>query len=399
MGFAPRPRRAFVRARRDRLTVRQPEGVRGALEDEAKPLVVARVRAVLALGIVSIALSIAFDARLQYERLPTLIALKGLGMVAYAIAAVGLQRVQHASWRRLVASATTGVGLICLLNIAIGTFAGDVLMAAYVLTVVTLGGAVFFPWGVQAQRALVSIATAGLAVNLRADPAIWIRSPNLVIAVLSAFAASVWAAAALEKQRLDAKAADLLRTGRKRVLELIARDAGLDEVLNELLRTTEAQSPGMLCSVLLLDEDRQRLRHGAALGLPEDWICAADGIVIGPEVHTCGSAAFLGTRVVTADIANDAGWTAYRDLAARHGLRACWAEPILAADGTVLGTFALYYRTPRAPTPAEIELVEVAAHLAGIAIARGAARRQLERYLTALDDAREQAEQQTVQLR
>src|SRR4029077_7941957 len=100
------------------------------------------------------------------------------------VAAVGLGHARHASWRRVIATATAGIGLICLLNTAIGTLTGDVLMAAYVLTVVTLGGAILFPWGLRAQLALVGIATVGLAVNLPADPDIWTRSPNIVIAVL-----------------------------------------------------------------------------------------------------------------------------------------------------------------------------------------------------------------------
>ena len=381
------------------MTFRQPHAARAALENEYKPLVIARVRGILCIGIVAIAASVVLDIHLGHPRLATLIALKVIGMVAYAAAATLLGLVRRASWPWAVRSAILGAGLICLLNTAIGTLTGDVLVAAYVLTVVTLGGAIVFPWGVRAQLAVVAIASAGLIANLPADPEIWTRSPSLVVAVLSAFGASVWAAAVLERQRLIAKAAELLQAGRKRVLELIARDGRLDEVLAELLATTESQSPGMICSVLLMDEDGRRLRHGAALRLPEAYTQAVDGVEIGPDAGTCGAAAFQATRVVTPDIATDPNWAAYRHLALPHGLRACWSQPVLAADGTVLGTFAMYYRTVRTPTAAEIELVDVATRLAGIAIERGAARYQLERYVAALDGARAEAEAHAVQLR
>jgi PAS domain S-box-containing protein len=49
-----------------------------------------------------------------------------------------------------------------------------------------------------------------------------------------------------------------LRDGESRILELIARDAPLEEILDKLVRVVEAQFAGLLCSVLLLDEDGQR---------------------------------------------------------------------------------------------------------------------------------------------
>jgi signal transduction histidine kinase/CheY-like chemotaxis protein len=379
--------------------VHEVDGVRAALEEEAKPLVLTRVRAVLCIGIVTIGASLLVDAHLGRERLAALATLKGFGMAAYGGVVFALGLLKRSPWPRAVAAATLGAVLIAWLNAAIGTLTGDVLMAAYVLTVMTLGGAVVFPWGVRAQVALVGFATAGLLVNLRVDPQIWTESPNLIVAVLSAFAASIWAAYTLERQRLAQKRVELLQVGQKRILELVARDASLTDVLDEVLRTIEEQSPGMIGSVLLVDEDGHRLRHGAARRLADDYNAAVDGIAIGPDVGSCGSAAALGQRVVVEDVATDPRWTAFRELALRHDLRACWSQPIHAADGTVLGTFAMYYRTSRGPTPDEVELIEVGAHLAGIAIERGLARSRLERYVAALDAAREQAEEHAVQLR
>jgi signal transduction histidine kinase len=159
-----------------------------------------------------------------------------------------------------------------------------------------------------------------------------------------------------------------LLAGQNRALELIARNAPLAEVLTYLTRMIEAEEPGLLCSVLLLDGDR--LRHGAAPSLPESYCRAIDGVQIGPKVGSCGTAAFTGERVIVTDIASDARWAGYADLALDHGLRACWSTPIRAATGEVIGTFAIYYREPREPCPEHLQLVEVATHIAGIAIER-----------------------------
>jgi GAF domain-containing protein len=135
---------------------------------------------------------------------------------------------------------------------------------------------------------------------------------------------------------------------------LPSQRAELSNVLNDLLRAVEAQSDGMLASILLIDTDGEHLRHGAAPSLPAAYTQAIDGIKIGPGVGSCGTAAYVGHPVYVTDIANDLFWTDYRDLALAHGLRACWSVPIESADGKVLGTFAIYHLQPRSPTPQEL---------------------------------------------
>jgi PAS domain S-box-containing protein len=125
----------------------------------------------------------------------------------------------------------------------------------------------------------------------------------------------------------------------------------------------------MLCSILLLDE-KNRLRHGAAPSLPRTMIEGIDGQAIGPTAGSCGAAAFHKQRIVIPDIATHPNWAPYKHLALPHGLRSCWSTPIVSSHGTVLGTFAMYYREPRLPTAAEIEWVASATHLTSIAIAR-----------------------------
>jgi PAS domain S-box-containing protein len=177
-----------------------------------------------------------------------------------------------------------------------------------------------------------------------------------------------------ERKRVEA-----LREGESRILEMIARDAPLGEILEKLVRVVEAQFAGLLCSVLLLDEDGQHVRHGAAPSLPEPYTNAIDGLSIGPRAGSCGTAMFRREPVVVTDILQDPLWEEYRVAAEPYGLRACWSTPILAHSGKALGSFAMYYREPRSPSPAETRALRLATHLAGIAIERKLAREERER--------------------
>jgi signal transduction histidine kinase len=175
------------------------------------------------------------------------------------------------------------------------------------------------------------------------------------------------------------KRAEALRDGESHILEMIARDGHLEGILERLVRVVEGQFTGLLCSVLLLDEDGQHVRHGAAPSLPESYTKAIDGLCIGPKAGSCGTAMYRKQPVVVTDILRDPLWEPYRGLVEPHGLRACWSTPILAHSGKVLGSFAMYYREPRSPSPAETRALEMATHLAGIAIERRLAREERER--------------------
>src|SRR5438105_6442713 len=133
----------------------------------------------------------------------------------------------------------------------------------------------------------------------------------------------------------------------------------------------------MLASVLLLDADGVHLRHGAAPGLPETYVRAIDGAAIGPSAGSCGTAAYRREPVFVSDIASDPLWAPYAHLALPHGLRACWSSPILSSTTEVLGTFAMYYRQPRRPTPHDLRVVDIVARTVAIAIERSRAEQAL----------------------
>lgn len=126
----------------------------------------------------------------------------------------------------------------------------------------------------------------------------------------------------------------------------------------------------MLGLVLLLDVDGRHLQIGASTSLPQEYVESIEGLAIGPEVGSCGTACYSGERVIVEDIRKDSRWDGLRNLAVKHNLLACWSQPVFSPEGEVVGTFVMYYQHPRSPSKAELETIELGAHLVGIALER-----------------------------
>ena len=169
------------------------------------------------------------------------------------------------------------------------------------------------------------------------------------------------------------------------VLENIIAGRPLSIILEKLcLEIEQYFLTGVRASILLLEEGRL-LHHAASPSLPESYIQAVNGIEIGPGVGSCGAAAYLKEPVYVANISEHPNWGQFKELAMKHGIQACWSTPILASDGEVLGTFALYAPVPRLPSSEEKEYVEFLAHSASIAIEKLQAQERLLQQTHALE--------------
>jgi PAS domain S-box-containing protein len=166
-----------------------------------------------------------------------------------------------------------------------------------------------------------------------------------------------------EQKHLEAQTASELK-----LLEMLATQISLPELMAAYTRSFESIFPGVICSVLLMDQDGVRLRHGAAPSLPLAYCQAIDGLAIGPTVGSCGTAAFTRQTVIVSDIETDPLWKDYKSLALAHGLRACWSAPIMSTQGVVLGTFANYHLQPRTPQTHELQAIQRSGYLMGLAI-------------------------------
>ncbi|HYF59863.1 MAG TPA: EAL domain-containing protein [Burkholderiaceae bacterium] len=166
----------------------------------------------------------------------------------------------------------------------------------------------------------------------------------------------------------------------RRVLEMMADDAPLAEILRTVCRSTEHLLGGTArCGVLMLDAARRRMLDTATGSLPAEYCRALDGLPIGPEVGSCGRAIHLNERVVAEDIAVDPLWAPYRAVAARHGLGACFATPLRDPDGVAVGSFSVYHDRPYRPGRNAVEVVDAFVRLAEEALRRDRLRETMRR--------------------
>ncbi|MFA7350298.1 MAG: diguanylate cyclase, partial [Methylotenera sp.] len=189
----------------------------------------------------------------------------------------------------------------------------------------------------------------------------------------------------LSRDITERKRAEAYEQFRTRILELLVAGEPLRKLLESVVLGVEALNPKMLCSILLLDAAAKRLSDAIAPSLPEFYNKAINGAEIGLSAGSCGTAAFTGETVIVEDIATHPYWVAYRALANRAGLQACWSQPVFASTGRVLGTFAIYHREKATPTPVDLALIEQCAQLVSIAIERKQAENNIQIAATTFD--------------
>src|SRR3984957_13998031 len=153
------------------------------------------------------------------------------------------------------------------------------------------------------------------------------------------------------------------------ILRLILTGAPLAEVLTIIAQLVESPGDGTLCTIWLPHEDGKQLYCAAAPSLP-GFIADAGSMTIGPKGGSCGTAVYRKEPVYVNDILTDPVWDHYRHRLLPFGIRAVWSQPLFTSEGNVLGTFAIHYREPRSPGAADLQLIENASHIAGIAIER-----------------------------
>jgi PAS domain S-box-containing protein len=177
------------------------------------------------------------------------------------------------------------------------------------------------------------------------------------------------------------KRAEAQLAGEKRLLEMVASNCPLTDVLTALCKFVEDTSSDCYCGVYLIDWSGSKFRIGAVPSLPATFNDPVDGLTVSPQVGPCGVAALTKTQVIATDLESDPLWqsSAIRPLALAHGLRSHWSTPIYAQEGRVLGTFAIFNREPASPTQIQQDLIAQVTHIASIAIERALSEAALKR--------------------
>lgn len=171
---------------------------------------------------------------------------------------------------------------------------------------------------------------------------------------------------------------DRLNQLRNEIIEAVAGGLALADMGDRLCRSAEALAPGVICSILTVDEE-DRIHPVSSPSLPDYYSTSVDNVPVGPAAGSCGTAAYRGEPVEVTDIANDPLWADFKALVLPLGLNACWSSPIKARDGRVIGTFAFYFRENRGPSDLERQIVETCVHICAIAIEHARAQEHIER--------------------
>lgn len=153
------------------------------------------------------------------------------------------------------------------------------------------------------------------------------------------------------------------------LLEDIALGHDDPDMIDRICRFGERLVPGSVATVMLLDDTGVLNVHAAPNASPglTDYL---EGLRPGPEAGSCGNAVYRREPVFVADTLTDPRWRGLRHLAEASGLQSCWSIPIHARDSKVIGTFALSGFEKRMPSAFQQRLMEIAASLIGIVLAR-----------------------------
>jgi len=159
------------------------------------------------------------------------------------------------------------------------------------------------------------------------------------------------------------KQTEELSRDRNRVLEMVAKNYPLTEVLAQITRLIEHQIQGMLCAVSLLTPEQ--LNFEADPSFPEGvtW-----NQMLKSPTRCWGRPTYADGSVLVRDLRSDSRCASCRNLAQAQGFNSCWGKPIFSGTGEPLGWLTGYYREAAGPKTVDLELLEGACNLAAIAI-------------------------------
>lgn len=143
----------------------------------------------------------------------------------------------------------------------------------------------------------------------------------------------------------------------------LIRGEPLPVLLAAIAQALEQQTNAIVAIMLL---EHGKLRPACAPNLPPEFLKS-----IGKTDKDCySSATRLGRRMIIPDIRKHIPRPVWYAMAESHGIAACWANPIISAQGGVLGLVSLHYPQPHEPATEEVSVVGNFSRLLGMAIER-----------------------------
>lgn len=161
------------------------------------------------------------------------------------------------------------------------------------------------------------------------------------------------------------------------VLQLLASGEKLSFILNRIIIDIEQRHPDLLMSILLVDDKKQHFTIGAAPTMNDmckQKLCELD---LHQDACACIEAMQHNDLVVIEDVGTDSRCTLTEVQAENLGIITCWAQPIMAVDGEMLGTVTINSRQHDPISEEQINLIKHVATLASIAVERHKAQESL----------------------
>ncbi|MFC4948822.1 helix-turn-helix domain-containing protein [Pseudonocardia sp. GCM10023141] len=178
----------------------------------------------------------------------------------------------------------------------------------------------------------------------------------------------------------------------------IARAVNAAEPLDDVLARVAEQACALIgfehCAVMLAEPDREHLRVAGSWGLSQAYVAQvsdAGSLLIhpsGPMHDSPAAAAFRdGRTVVVPDVGIASRYGRLRHLASKQGYRGLIAAPLRAPDSGLVGVLVAYAVAARAFGAQEVELVELLADQAALALETARLRSAQQAVITALSQA------------
>ncbi|HUS04974.1 MAG TPA: EAL domain-containing protein [Bryobacteraceae bacterium] len=171
-----------------------------------------------------------------------------------------------------------------------------------------------------------------------------------------------------EEHSMESKA-EFLQKDRGQLLQMIAGNARLGVVFQQITTLVEHQWRRGKCCVMTLRNDRLYIADGGSLSAGFQ-ASLKDGIGLGVVTGCCDPANPPAKPLIVGDIASEPGWEAFREPARADNLRACCSMPIYSADWRLLGTVIVFYEWPGMPTLDETGILTMGSRAAAVAIDR-----------------------------
>jgi len=177
----------------------------------------------------------------------------------------------------------------------------------------------------------------------------------------------------LEAEVKERQRAEMLNRGRNRMLEMVARNEPITEIFKVLTETVAEFRTTWTCAVHSLGSGSLKLMASSGLNdkMKQHLRSISTSFAGAPE----SMALMSGEPCLIEDLgAEQKPWS---ELLRANGLLTVWSAPFFASDSEALGTLSVYALLKWKPSSTDLEMLEMARHMAALVLERSLLHAQL----------------------